>query len=377
MHLGGVDPGSVGLEPGRPQSPYLAQGDVVEIHGFIMRPRSFVEAGEQQQGLDDALQAQPLLGHDLGELSDARHLGVRLSELGVLPDGRERGAQFVRGIRYEAPLGRGRRIEPIEHPVHRRGERGDLVPGLRNGHALVQTLGGDAVDLFADPSHRTQGSPDHEPGRDGDEQQEQGEGDRQQGRDRGEGLRVVFHGDREHERLVAVQIFRDHQHALAVDGRRPGSVVHGQRRRAELVARLLARGADGSVRSDDLQDLVLEGIDAAASAGTARALAECLETLLGRTFRGTVDARAENPVEGEGAHEQGDGDDRRRAERGPPAHRAPDPPSHRRPPAGSPRRARSRSPHVRRVCRACGGGARRRPRRCWDRRRSRRPRRPR
>ena len=54
------------------------------------RAKENSEPGEQKQRLDDALQPQTFVRDDLCELSDARGGRMRLGELGVLADRRER-----------------------------------------------------------------------------------------------------------------------------------------------------------------------------------------------------------------------------------------------------------------------------------------------
>jgi len=85
-------------------------------------------------------------------------------DLGVLADGRDRRAQLMRCVGYEAALAVSRIFQSLQHSVHRGGEPTDLVVGLGLRYPPVQLRGRDLVHLPPDRVDGGQGATHGEPG---------------------------------------------------------------------------------------------------------------------------------------------------------------------------------------------------------------------
>ena len=161
-HPGGVDVRSAGGALG---GAGLVEHDVVEVDelGCERGLLTGIAAGEQQQVVDERLQAAHLLELAAARrrvVGAARVVGVHL-QLGPHP--RQRRAQLVGGVGDEPLLALGRAFETVEHGVHRLGQPGDLVTARRDRHPPVELPAADRRDLRADPLDRSQRAPDDDP----------------------------------------------------------------------------------------------------------------------------------------------------------------------------------------------------------------------
>ena len=147
---------------------YLAEDHIVQVDRLPADPRvgsgASVTSGEQQEVLDQVLHAKILVEDLACDLT--QQLGVVASEpnFEFVADHRDRGAQLVGGVGDEMGLGDIRRLQPVEHGVHRSGEAPDLVAGGGLGHPAVQVAASDVGDLRADRFHGAQRAIDDEPG---------------------------------------------------------------------------------------------------------------------------------------------------------------------------------------------------------------------
>ena len=85
---------------------------------------------------------------------------------------RDRRSQLVRRVRDEPAVGRRRRLEAAEHPVHRRASSAISSRRRRHGHPLVQRVGSDLGHPRRHAPHRTQRPPGEHPRQPGDERDE-------------------------------------------------------------------------------------------------------------------------------------------------------------------------------------------------------------
>ena len=106
----------------------------------------------------------------LGDRGPVGAVGVAQRDLEVGADRRERAAQLVRRVGHELPLALRRRLEPVEHRVHRAGQAPDLVVGVGLGHPPVDGGAGDLLGLAPDRLDRPQRATGEVPGRERDEQ---------------------------------------------------------------------------------------------------------------------------------------------------------------------------------------------------------------
>jgi len=101
--------------------------------------------GKREQALHQPLRGVELASQTLRQRHDMGGDGAWLGHRHV--QGRahrgERRAQLVRGVRDEAALGGERPLEPVEQPVDRVGEFGQLVARAGEVEALVQVARGD------------------------------------------------------------------------------------------------------------------------------------------------------------------------------------------------------------------------------------------
>ena len=161
-HRAGVD----GERAARVQTTGLGEDDLVEVDRRAVRGVECrrVDDGDGEQVVDESLHPDRV-GEDLPlgclPVGELRVLEV---DLELRADPGERAAQLVAGVGDEAPLPIGGVLEADEHGVHRAGETADLVLAGRFGHASVQVLGADDLDLLADRLHRTERTAGHHPG---------------------------------------------------------------------------------------------------------------------------------------------------------------------------------------------------------------------
>src|SRR6476619_6863689 len=152
------------LGRGRAKPTRLLEGQVVEVDRLTRERHVFVGPGEHQQVLDKAL--NPLLfgQHHIGELLGGHPVGMGEFDLGVLADDRDRRAQLMRCVGYEAALAVSRIFQSLQHSVHRGGEPTDLVVGFGLRYPPVQLRGRDLVHLPPDRVDGGQGATYREPG---------------------------------------------------------------------------------------------------------------------------------------------------------------------------------------------------------------------
>jgi len=159
-------------------------GHPEQVDGALLERALLVEAGQQQQVLDQQAHPDRLLldaTHQLGGL-----VGSALPvELGEAPDGGQRGAQLVAGVRDEAahPLLRAARgrlrggpcaeggLDLGEHAVERRAEPPDLGAWVPVGDAPGELARGDGPGGLLDLDQRAQArAHDRHPDPDQDQQ---------------------------------------------------------------------------------------------------------------------------------------------------------------------------------------------------------------
>ena len=146
----------------------------------------------------------------------------------------------------ETAVRRRRRLEPGEHPVHRRRQLGDLVARRRHGHPFVQRPRPDGRDPRRHRVHRPQRPPGEQPGQPGDERHERRAGDPQQPLRRGDrvahrverrrgGQRELAGVDRRHRVVGHVAADAEHaglRHRQRAGVRRRRSPAGSSRRRS-------------------------------------------------------------------------------------------------------------------------------------------------
>ena len=160
------------------QAAGLGEDDLVEVdrRAVCRVERGRVDHRDREQIVDHPLHPDGV-GEDLalGRLP-VGELGVLEVDLELRPDPGEGAAQLVAGVGDEAALAVGGVLEAGEHRVHRPRQATDLVLAGRLGHAPVEVLAADDLDLVADGLDRAQRPAGHHPGEDAHE--------REQGRER-------------------------------------------------------------------------------------------------------------------------------------------------------------------------------------------------
>ena len=134
-----------------------------------------VDHRDRQEVVDESLHADRV-GEDLAlrrlPVGELRMLEV---DLELRADPGEGAAQLVAGVGDESPLTVGGVLEAGEHRVHRAGETADLVLARGLGHAPVEVLGADHLDLVADRLDRAQRATGDHPGEDAQEREQRRE----------------------------------------------------------------------------------------------------------------------------------------------------------------------------------------------------------
>ena len=119
------------------------------------------------------------------------------------------------GVTDEAALHRLGLFEPAEHPVHRRGQGTEFI--VTGVHATGKVRSPDAVDLPAQPLHRTQGTTGDDPHHQADEEHHQWHGHDQQRRRRRDGVVDMLHRACDGQGS-GVRVLRRGEPGLVVDG---------------------------------------------------------------------------------------------------------------------------------------------------------------
>ena len=136
-----VDRGGVALGAGDGFADEVVEADVLALLGRL------VAAGELDQVRDEHPQLSRLLldvGEQPGTLVGRQGLGLG-EDLDVGAQGRDRGAELVRGVRDQLPLGGDAPLQRVEHRVEVLGELADLVVGLDLDPATEVLGGGDVA----------------------------------------------------------------------------------------------------------------------------------------------------------------------------------------------------------------------------------------
>ncbi len=368
------------------------RGDRGQVHraGAAHRRAVVVQPGQQQQVVHQAAEPSHVDEHVVRRLRPGRHLGVRLRDLELGPDRRQRAAQLVRRVRDEGALPGATGRQPVQHVVQGLGQPGHLVAGRRHRQPCPGACLGDVADTSTQRGDRLQCRADQEPAGHREASDEQRHPDQQHqphdvhaagrlgSRHRDED-RAPVRG-RPRPRGHHPQAVRDAdprpRHRAHLPGPYVGQCPAGQQRDQCVTAR--RRRAHPAAVVDHLHEHRAAGrrhgprqVPAVDQGG------HVLRALPGRVVQG-ADQRL---LQGEGHHHraghqhQRDESGRREGE---PALHADLPAyrlgrrvlSHRRPPAGSRRHERSRCPAGRTARRSCAGGSRRRPRPRWGRRSS-------
>ena len=132
-------------------------GDVRQVQGLALAGVGFA-AGQGEQRLDEAfllgVGGEQFLADSPPGAGGARRVGEGDLEQGAFP--RQRGAQLVRGVGGETPLGVERGLQPREQAVEGVGEFLELVVGSVQGQPLVQAAGGDPPGGGGDRAQRAQ-----------------------------------------------------------------------------------------------------------------------------------------------------------------------------------------------------------------------------
>ncbi len=267
-------------------------GHRTQVHGLALQRALLVQAGEQQEVLDQqpharGLALDPL--HDPVEVGAASH-GALPVELREPPDGRERGAQLVAGVADEPahPVLRGaglllaallrlvRGLEAVDHAVEGGREAPDLGAGIEHRHAAAEVALGDGVRGRLHLDERAEAPPDEVPRETGG-QRERGEADeRVDGEQSPDRLLHAAQREGEHEALAVGQ--GDDAGApvrAAVGGRHgerparqppgPLGVQRRQLRRCGLTADVAEPVGHLRARAVVLRRVEVDGSDAAAA----------------------------------------------------------------------------------------------------------------
>src|ERR1035437_6383978 len=152
----GVDVRAEAADPGLGGGQGSA-GDVRQIQGLALAGVGLA-AGQGEQRLDEAfllgVGGEQLLADSPPGAGGARRVGEGDLEQGAFP--RQRGAQLVRGVGGETPLGVERGLQTREQVVEGVGEFLELVVGSVQGQPLVQAAGGDPPGGGGDRAQRAQ-----------------------------------------------------------------------------------------------------------------------------------------------------------------------------------------------------------------------------
>ena len=174
---------------GRAEPGSILQEQIVEVdRSRRMGDRSLVDPREQEEVLDEPLETRVFLEHHLRQLADRRPLGVGQGDFRELADRGDRRTELVGSVRDEPARSALSGLQPLEHPVHRGREAGDLVITRRVGNPPMEVAGRDRVHLGPDGIDGRQGPRRHEPGDQPDDEQEERHD----------------HGQRDRERVAAL-----------------------------------------------------------------------------------------------------------------------------------------------------------------------------
>lgn len=246
---------------------------------------------------------------------------MRCRQFGVLPDGRQGRAQLVRRVADEPALRDLRLLQTIQHPVHRPGERAQLVVPRRI-HSSVEAGRVDGIHLPAQPLDGSERAGRHRPHDQTDEAEHERHGDGQQHGRRRHRLVDTCQRSRHGERAaigllargeVGIAVDLDAQRAiLPHDGKRPCVVVvHLLRAGAcAVVVALAAAAVVGALQPHE--DVVVDGIHPSLAAVQLRG--DRVEVLLHGRGDAVGQRDAQHLHGGERPGDQGDGDDQERAE---------------------------------------------------------------
>ena len=139
-------------------------GDGGQVGGLALAGAGFA-AGQGEQRLDEAfllgVGGEQFPADGLPGAGGGGRVGEGDLEQGAFPG--QRGAQLVRGVGGEAPLGVERGLQPREQAVEGVGEFLELVVGSVQGQPLVQAAGGDPPGGGGDRAQRAQHPAGDEP----------------------------------------------------------------------------------------------------------------------------------------------------------------------------------------------------------------------
>ena len=331
------------------QAPGLVEDQVVEVHLRAgAAEQTFVGTGEEEEVLDEVLDADVLGQHRLRELGHRRAVRVGEGHLRMLTDRGDWGAQLVRRVGHEPLLPALRLVEAVEHPVHRLSQAGDLVAGPRSRDAAVQLGGRDLVHLAADGLDRGESPSDDEPRGEADHEQEQGHPRREESAEHGRRLDDVLEGaGDEHAASRRVgHLGPEHQEVRLVARLQLDApvIVDGHVRKGRGSGHTGARRHHPALVVEQLEELLvllgyrcreaargLDGVDDLLGAGLAR-----LPNALGQRTAQEADHRdgADDERHPHDEHRRGGRAEAHRADGAPP-HRTARCVSHRPPPAGT------------------------------------------
>ena len=127
---------------GRAEPGSVLQEEIIEVdRSRGVGDRSLVDPREQEEVLDQPLETRILLEHHLRQFADGRPLRMGEGDFRELADRGHRRAELVGSVRDEPTRPDLAGLQPLEHPVHRAREPGDLVIARRIGNPPMEVAG--------------------------------------------------------------------------------------------------------------------------------------------------------------------------------------------------------------------------------------------
>ena len=145
----------------------LLEHEVLQVQRPVLPGRGVLGRDQEQQVVDQRLHLADVTQQVAVQGRVVQRVGLRHRQLQLDPLGGQGAAQVVGHVGDEPALPLGGPVEPVEHPVHGRGQPADLVVAAGRVDPTTEVGVGDEVDLGADPVEPPQRAPDQQPrGRD-------------------------------------------------------------------------------------------------------------------------------------------------------------------------------------------------------------------